>query len=226
MRIVLALLLTILPLLSLSAPAIAQNDTPPLIMIDAGHGGIDGGTQSKDGSILEKDLNLQIAKKLAKQLREAGFRVAMTRETDQDVTQYAPIDRGWGRHKRDLYGRVEAARQTGATLFVSLHGNHGRAPHRGGIVYYQPDSFESYMLASELQTRLNRLSKKKYIPRQGKSFFILRRSDIPSVLVEYGYLSNDEELANLLDESYQNRLVQSLCDGIGQFVMLYHVTKK
>ncbi|MFC4769132.1 N-acetylmuramoyl-L-alanine amidase family protein [Effusibacillus consociatus] len=205
--------------------AMAETIRKPVIVIDPGHGGIDPGTQSADGTVLEKDLNLQIAKKLAKKLRKEGFHVELTRETDEDATKFAPTDRGWGRHKRDLFGRVEAANQKHATMLISIHGNHGTTYNRGSVLYFNTRSFESYMLAAELQNRLNTVSNKYYLPRNGNSFFVIRRPDFPSVLVEYGYLSNPVELAKLQTDAYQEKLVQAMRDGIAHFITLYHVPK-
>ena len=169
--------------------------------------------------MLEKDLNLLLAQKLAKRLQEKGFRVELTRDRDEDVTKYAPPNHGGGRHRRDLAGRVEAARKKNAALLISLHGNHGTTYNRGAVVYFQSSSFESFALASQLQTHLNGLSDRPYFPRRGNSFYILRASGIPSVLVEYGYLSNPAEVAKLLDGNYQDKLVSAMREGIWRFLV-------
>lgn len=203
--------------------ATAAPGKPPVIVIDPGHGGIDPGTQSADGNVLEKDLNLRISEKLAKKLAKDGFRVELTRTADEDVTKYAPTDRGWGRHKRDLYGRVEASRQKQATMLISIHGNHGTTYNRGAVVYYKNRSFESYMLAYHLQAYLNRMANKHYIPRAGEQYYVLNKPEIPSVIVEYGYLSNPGEVALLVTDQYQEKIVLALRDGIHHFMPLYHL---
>ncbi|BCJ85629.1 N-acetylmuramoyl-L-alanine amidase family protein [Effusibacillus dendaii] len=197
----------------------AEGSNPPVIVIDPGHGGIDGGTQSADGAILEKDLNLLIATQLAARLKKDGIQVEMTRNTDEDVTKFAPKNRIWGRYRRDLFGRVEVARQTNATLFISIHGNHGKSTRRGGVVFYKKSSLHSYLLANELQIRLNALTQTFHMPHPG-DFYILRNLDIPSVLVEYGYLSNPNELASLLEPRYQTKMVDSLAEGIEHFLIV------
>ncbi|TCS72546.1 N-acetylmuramoyl-L-alanine amidase family protein [Effusibacillus lacus] len=210
----------------LAAPEQAAGAQAPVIMIDPGHGGIDPGTQSRDGQVLEKDLNLKISKKLAESLKAEGFRVAMTRESDEDVTKYAPTNRGWGRHRRDLFGRLEAAHQHRASLLISIHGNHGTPRNEGAVVYHQPFSFESYMLACQLQDSMNRLSGKRFCPRSGGTYYVLRKSEIPSVIVEYGYLSNPSEVSRLLNDAYQDKVVSSLKAGIRQFMVLYGASTK
>jgi N-acetylmuramoyl-L-alanine amidase len=222
---VFAILGCFLSLFLMAHPVYASTFKTPVIVIDPGHGGIDGGTQNADGTVLEKDLNLIIAKKLADQLKKHGLTVELTREKDEDVTKYAPHDSGWGRHKRDLFGRVEFARQKQATIMISLHGNHGTNKSRGAVVFYQLSSPESYLLASELQTRLNRLTQSFHSPEKGKEFYIIRKPEIPSVLVEYGYLSNPNEFANLMDEKYQQKMVETLKDGILHFMIFYHLPR-
>jgi N-acetylmuramoyl-L-alanine amidase len=208
-----------------SQPILAETGKTPVIVIDPGHGGIDGGTQNTEGTVLEKDLNLAIAQKLADALKQDGLSVSLTRDMDEDLTKYAPSDRGWGRHKRDLFGRVEFARQKEATVIISLHGNHGTSKSRGAMVFYQESSPESFLLAAELQSRLNQLTQTFHSPEQGKRFYIIRKPEVPSVLVEYGYLSNSEEVARLTDERYQQLLVQTLKDGIYHFLLLYHIPR-
>lgn len=206
-----------------SGTAHAARPETPVILIDPGHGGIDGGTQSADGAVLEKDLNLMIAKKLAEELKQTGFRVELTRETDEDTTKFAPQNRRWGRHKRDLFGRVQAAREKRATVLISVHGNHGTPANRGGIVYYQRASLESFLLADLLQSRFNRLSGKLHHARPGDVYYILRKSPVPSVLVEYGYFSNSRDLANLTNESYQQKLAVEMKEAIWSFITFHHV---
>jgi N-acetylmuramoyl-L-alanine amidase len=206
----------------LLCPTVQAREAPFILLIDPGHGGIDSGTQSSDGQLLEKDLNLLIAKKLAHQLKKDGYEVHLTRETDEDVTKYAPSDRGWGRHKRDLFGRVESARQKRAALLISIHGNHGTASNRGPVVYYKKRSFQSYMLASQMQSHFNKLSKKAYLVRPGNPYYVLNKSHVPAVIIEYGFLSNPAEVSLLLTEQYQNGLVQAMRDGLGSYVALYH----
>jgi N-acetylmuramoyl-L-alanine amidase len=212
--------LTALHTPSLSAEPLKR----PVILIDPGHGGIDGGTQNADGSLLEKTLNLQIAEQLAATLRRDGITVEMTRAHDEDVTKYAPNDRGWGRHLRDMYGRVEVARQTDATLIVSIHGNHGTTTSKGALVFYKKDSPESYLLASDLQMCLNEMTGAFHVPMQG-NFYIINKPNVPSVLVEYGFLSNANEVTKLTSPAYQQQLVNTMADGIRFFLISYHVPR-
>lgn len=222
--IFLLLLFLMLTIMQLFGPSNLQAETwtSNAIMIDPGHGGIDGGTQSPDGNVLEKDLNLMIAQQLAQRLRSDGLQVTLTREKDEDVTKYAPTDRGWGRHKRDLYGRVEAARLQHAAIMISIHGNHGTAKNRGAIVFYNPASQGSFLLANELQKKLNAVTGIEYVPKRGSEYYILKQSDIPTVIVEYGYLSNPSEVTRLLDPVYQQQVIDTIRQGIWNYLSIYH----
>lgn len=191
------------------------------IMLDPGHGGIDGGTQSPDGKLLEKDLNLILAKRLAQQLLADGLQVGFTRERDEDVTRYAPINNGWGRHRRDLYGRVEAARQHRSFVMISIHGNHGTSRNRGAIVFYNPSSLQSYWLANELQKRLNSVTGIRNTPRRGSSYYILKASKVPTVLIEYGFLSNQEEVDRLISPVYQQKITDAIRQGLWNYFLQY-----
>lgn len=193
-----------------------------VIIIDPGHGGIDGGTQSPDGNVLEKDINLSLARQLARRLQSDGLQVALTRSEDTDVTEYAPKDHGWGRHKRDLFGRVETVRRYPSVLMVSLHGNHGTSANRGAIVFYNPASVKSYLLAGEMQNRLNAVTGTGGSPKKGNAYYILKRSSVPTVLVEYGYLSNSAEVSRLLDPTYQQQIVDAVRQGICNYLAVYH----
>ncbi|MGZ4032036.1 MAG: N-acetylmuramoyl-L-alanine amidase family protein [Tumebacillaceae bacterium] len=201
----------------------AKADTlkKPIMLIDPGHGGVDGGTTNAECTLLEKDLNLTIAKQLVDVLRKDGIHVEMTREQDEDVTKYAPDNRGWGRHLRDMYGRVEVARQKDVTLIVSIHGNHGTTTSSGALVFYKANSPESYLLASDLQMCLNQMTGSFHVPMRG-NFYIIQKPNVPSVLVEYGFLSNPGEVAKLLTPAYQQELVNTLADGIRFFLISYH----
>lgn len=218
----LAAMLVLLPLISVPFTASAKEPYAPVILIDPGHGGIDGGTQSNDGRVLEKDLNLLIATELAGQLKAEGFEVAMTRDKDEDVTKFAPTDRGWGRHKRDLFGRVEATRRHSSVMLISIHGNHGTSRNMGAHVFYNPKSADSYLLANDLQQQLNEATSFYYLPRKGGSYFILKQSRIPSVLIEYGYLSNPVEVSRLMEHVYRRKLTDSICKGVSRYLTLHH----
>lgn len=212
LHIMFVLLLTAVVQIPIPAAAAPR----PAIVIDPGHGGVDGGTQNEGGNVLEKDLNLQIAKRLAEKLRKEGYHVEMTREDDRDVTGFAPTSIG-GRHRRDLMGRVQAAKQKNAYLFISIHGNHGTSRNRGALVFFKRNSLPSYLLAANIQGQLNHITGYSQTPLKGR-YYVLTKSEVPCVLIEYGYLSNPAEVADLMDAAYQNRIVELISRGVWRFL--------
>ena len=188
------------------------------IVIDAGHGNFDGGAESPNG-VLEKDLNLVIAKKLEKRLTEDGFRVIMTRSDDNGIHNEALTDIT-EKKKSGMYQRRDIMNESGAEMFVSIHMNMFQdSSCSGPQVFYSPNREESEMLAREIQMRLAELSvEKREIKAAGQGIYLLKTAKIPAVLVECGFLSNPLEEAKLCTEEYQNRIVNAIAVGIEQYI--------
>ena len=186
------------------------------IAIDPGHGGIDGGTYY--GDILEKDINLLIGLKLKEQLTKKGAKVIMTREIDDSLEDY--ISNG-SRHSRDLKARVKIIEKSKADIFISIHVNYIKNIKRmGAIAFYYENSETGKLLAEEIQTYLNELSRYKEmgielkrLPMTG-DFYILKNTSIPGVIIETGFISNSSDRKLLLDESHQNEIVDLIIKGI------------
>lgn len=189
------------------------------IVIDAGHGGEDGGTSSKEG-ILEKDLNLKVAKKLEEILTSSGFNVVMTRIEDKML--YDPNEDYIGRKKiLDMKERVRIASQYENAIFVSIHMNAFPEEKYSGLqVYYSSNDDRSSDLAQKIQSTVHSIlqpdNNRKI--KCGKDIFLLDRIKIPSVLVECGFLSNTKEAIMLQNDEYQSRLAfcifLAICDEI------------
>ncbi len=188
----------------------------PTVILDAGHGGEDGGTTGVSG-VLEKDLNLSIAKKLEILLTAAGFPVIMTRT--EDILLY---DRNVDYHGRkkvlDLAARLKVAQEHPDAVFVSIHMNaYPQAKYSGLQVYYSPNSPESERLAERIQTltaeALMPENHRKIKPSGGK-IFLLDKMQNPSVLIECGFLSNPGECQALERESYQEELAAAIFAAI------------
>lgn len=171
----------------------------PLIVLDAGHGGRDQGTSS--GRALEKEINLEVAKKLARELERAGAAVLLTREDDTKV---------------GLEARAEFANQNDAELFVSLHCNYCEddAGVKGLECYYRDGSSEGQELADSIVAQLESDSEISCRGTRIGDFRVLNKTDMPAVLVEMGYLSNRGECGKLTDDAYQEQLVKRLAEGI------------
>jgi len=217
--ILLLFVLVIIPLLIYFLEPSTDTFVDPesgIIVIDPGHGGIDGGT-NKDG-ILEKDINLSIAKKLKDILEKAGYKVIMTREEDISLEQLS--DKGGSRHQRDLNARVDIINNSNAQLFVSIHVNCNmkRPATDGSIVFYSDKYEQNKILAYNIQRALNDMiinGKKRTIhdPQQGK-YFILNNAQIPGVIVETAFISNPVERQLLLKEEFQRQIAEKIAQGI------------
>lgn len=189
-----------------------------IVLIDAGHGGIDGGTFS--GDILEKDINLAIAKKLYLLLRSQGITAVLNRTGDYALSD----DNRWhishSRHRRDLSQRRQLTEEIHTELLVSLHANWAKdRTERGPLVLHQ-ESGESALLAFCIQDTLNRQQKTAYLPKEGTPYYLLRRVDQPSVIVEMGFLSHEGDKAMLTDPMEQTRIAAAIASGIRQYKWL------
>ena len=175
----------------------------PCVVIDAGHGGADPGKVGVDGS-LEKDINLKIAKKLALFLTAADVDVVLTRETDAGL-----YDENVSNKKvQDMKNRVALIEEKKPALTVSIHQNsyHEEYVH-GAQVFYYEGSEES----KEIAERMQRVLAEQIDPdnaRKAKangSYYLLKKTSSPIVIVECGFLSNYEEAQKLSSEVYQEK---------------------
>ena len=186
------------------------------VVIDVGHGGIDSGKVSADG-VLEKDVNLAIAKKLKVLLEQEDVSVTLTRESDTGLYHESDSNK----KVADLQNRCALIEKTDPDCTVSIHQNSFSSPEvRGAQVFYYGQSSEGETLAKLVQASLTR----RVDPgnhRQAKaneSYYLLKRTVSPTVIVECGFLSNPEEAALLTSEDYQNRLVWAIHMGVMEFL--------
>ncbi|MDO4521683.1 MAG: N-acetylmuramoyl-L-alanine amidase [Eubacteriales bacterium] len=182
------------------------------IVIDAGHGGFDSGKIGV-GGILEKDINLSIARKLQKLLEAEHLEVRMTREEDEGLAGREE-DR---RKQKDMRQRVERINSTKPELAVSIHQNsYTDSAVCGPQVFYYGNSEEGKRMAKILQDTINSELAIPH-PRREKSnmeYYLLRRTAVPTVIIECGFLSNPEEEGKLKTEEYQEQVAASICHGI------------
>lgn len=169
------------------------------IVLDAGHGGVDGGTQA--GEILEKDVNLTITKKVQTLLEEAGATVTMTRETDDYV---------------DLADRTRIGNQASANLFLSLHCNsyEDDSSITGLEVYYHKNSDISKQYAEAVTQALKDTQTIRIREASKQNMQVLRNSSNPAIMIEMGFLSNPEECANLTDPLYQEFISRMIVEKV------------
>ena len=189
-----------------------------IILIDAGHGGIDGGASSKEGTV-EKDINLSIATKLKKNLQRIGYEVVMTREEGAEPFSSGRTIRE--RYNEDLRKRCDLKSSSNCDMFISIHLNHfSESKYYGAQVWYS--SFkDSAMLAGIAQNNLREdlEPSNKRVQKPAKNLYkILRENDtMPSILVECGFLSNYDEEQRLKSDQYQQMIAESISKSIGEF---------
>lgn len=191
-----------------------------VIVIDPGHGGIDSGT-AKQG-ILEKDINLDISKKLMNLLVQKGYTVILTREDDVSLENL--VAPGKNRHVRDLNARVNIINKSNAQLFVSIHVNCNdkKTSTDGSIVFYNDKLEQNKDLAYSVQRALNNIivnGKKRttHDPVKAK-YYVLKNSNIPGLLVETAFISNAEERKLLLKETFRQEIAEAIMLGIEQYL--------
>ena len=185
------------------------------VIIDVGHGGIDGGTSH--GDLMEKDINLSIARKLYLLLRSQGIQAAMNRKGDYALSDENRWHRTSSRHRRDLSQRRALTQEIESELLVSLHVNWARnSAKRGPLVLHQPTG-ESALLAFCLQDALNRQQHTFALPKTGGTFYMLRRVEQTAVIVEMGFISNASDRRMLTDEAGQKQVAEAIASGIRQY---------
>jgi N-acetylmuramoyl-L-alanine amidase len=189
------------------------------VVIDAGHGGEDGGAVGTNG-IYEKDLNLQIAWILNDLLRANGIETVMTRS--EDILLYDRNSNYQGQKKvQDLAIRRKIAETYENAVFVSIHMNaFPQHQYHGLQVYYSPNSSESKDLAIHIQSLTKELlmpKNNRSVKTSGGNIYLLDRLQCPAVLVECGFLSNPEECAKLSSEEYKQQMALSLCLSILEY---------
>lgn len=200
--------------------AAAVQNTSYTVVIDAGHGGEDGGAVSKSG-LTEKDINLSIALKLKELLREKGVSVVLTRETD--VLLYDRNTDFEGRKKAlDLEARRILGESVPNGIFVSIHMNSFSQESSHGLqVWYSGNHALSMSLAQVIQDNARESLQQenhRRIKAAGSSIYLLEHLTVPAVLVECGFLSNPSEAEHLGSAAYQEQLAKTLCDSILQWL--------
>lgn len=196
---------------------VARPNLAPIVVIDAGHGGIDGGSVGKVTGVCERDLNLTYAKNLANQLKQMNISYAMTRMDGNGL-----YDNNAKNLKRsDMSVRKSIIEKYRPTIVVSIHMNsYTLSSARGAQVFYKKGNKEGKKLAESVQNQFSsNLEHAKKICKVG-DYYIVNCTDIPSVLVECGYLSNSEEELLLQDEKYQNKVCYSILCGIVSYLNL------
>lgn len=197
----------------------SANPSFPVIILDAGHGGFDGGAVAKDGTV-EKDINLKICLKLASLLKSSGYNVILTRETDVS-TDDVETDKIPSRKKSDLRNRLKLMKDFPNSVFVSIHLNKfTTAAASGAQIFYSEKEEESKILAEDIRKSIVSMLQKdntRVNKKSTSSTYILHNATVPAVLVECGFLSNSEELKKLKNSEYQNQMAFTIFCGITKY---------
>lgn len=200
-----------------SKAVITSTNDKYVVMIDAGHGGYDPGAIA-DQEIYEKEINLQIAKKVRDFLNPSGVTTLLTREEDED---YVPegIKGRKAKKQIDLNYRISKATEVKADIFVSIHVNSTvTGKNSGAETFYHFSSAESKDLAVNIQQELIKISgMNRRIAKPG-NFYIIKNTSMPAVIVEVGYLSNINERKKLQESWYQEQVARAIAKGIANFI--------
>ena len=195
------------------------------VAIDPGHGGIDSGTHF-EAVVLEKEIVLEVGLELRSLLEQAGARVMITREKDEDLSRYYP-DETMAMHRRDLRGRTELINTSAADLAVSLHVNSiYDSSVRGPIAFYAGGDPENKRLAETIQENINPLFSAEAKPGQlmhnnpqeSNAYYILNESNMPSVLLEIAFMTSPDDRELLKNKSFRKKIARGIFMGVVEYV--------
>lgn len=191
---------------------VTEGTDQKVVVVDAGHGGRDPGKVGVDGC-LEKDLNLEIAKKVQAILEQQDIKVIMIRDTDKGLYE----EQTSNKKVQDMKNRCALINETEPDCVVSIHQNSYHEEYVSGAqVFYYSSSAEGKALAEALQSELISYADPEN-HRQAKandSYYLLKKTEAPIAIVECGFLSNWEEAAKLQDDGYQSRIAWAVSMGI------------
>ena len=189
-----------------------------IILIDPGHGGFDGGAKSKSG-VIEKDINFQISLRLKESLENKGYKVYLTRESDEALGNSGSTIKE--KKREDLKKRRDMKKETNCDVFISIHQNMFPQEKCYGAQVWHASNDISKKLADKIQENVKETVKdnnKRVSKPAGDSYLILRDDyKGASVIVECGFLSNNEEEKKLQTEEHQNILVEGISLGIERY---------
>lgn len=179
-----------------------------IIVLDAGHGGVDDGASNKH--IVEKDMNLILVKKLEKELISRGATVYLTRKDDSDLSTSTV-----NRKRNDLYNRAKYINELSSDMYISIHLNSTTSRAWKGLqVFYTNKNKENVNMASTITNYLkNNISNIREI-KEDNTYYMYRHITSPGILIEVGFISNPEENYLLRQEWYQDKLVKLISDGV------------
>lgn len=190
------------------------------VVIDAGHGGEDGGAVAVNGA-LEKDINLAIALELEKNLKQNNFEVVMIRNSDVSVGDQS-LPTISERKRSDTKSRLRTVEETGECILISIHQNHfSQSKYSGAQVFYSGNNPESADLAEFVRRNIVESlqpENKRENKQADGNIYLLKNCQVPAILVECGFLSNPEDTEKLCTESYQKDMAAAIYNGLIDYI--------
>lgn len=200
-------------------PTSARAAEKPVIVIDAGHGGLDSGAVGVTG-VLEKDVNLSIVLALKEMFEMSGFEVVLTR--DEDISIYTPGVEGIRNQKlSDMDNRLKIIQSYPDSIFLCVHQNNFTDPqYFGGQMFYNNNNPQNRTLATIMQKRFAELrpGNDREIKLSGEELFLLKSNQNPSLMIECGFLSNPEEEQLLSTWEFQQKVAFTIYGGVLEFI--------
>lgn len=218
-KLLLTVLLSVGFLLTVICVPTAVKATSPkpsyTVVVDAGHGGADGGVQGVNTGVYERELNLSIAYKVKAELEKAQINVVMTRTTSDGA-----LDTMLTQKQEDMKKRKKIIMDASPDCVVSIHQNkYTQQSRRGAQAFFWGDSSLADVLQSALNENLNKVNTGRTFSALKGDYYILRQTPYPSALVECGFLSNPLDEALLVTDEYQNKVAKVIADSIISFLM-------
>ena len=209
------------PLSEKVIPAMSSSsDDTPVIILDAGHGGIDGGCSTKDG-VPEKGINLSILLTLRDMLRMYGYEVEVTRDTDTSIHDEG-IEGIANQKSSDMDNRLALFNKYDNAVCISIHQNQFTDPkYSGAQMFYSATNKGSKALAQAVQSKFREYiqpNNDREIKQCGKELFLCYFSQNPTIMAECGFLSNPEEAEQLKTKDYQNKVAFSIFAGLCEYL--------
>lgn len=189
------------------------------IILDAGHGGEDGGAVGGNGEV-EKDINLAIVTQLKQLFLLDGFSVTTIRESDKAICDEG-LDTIRERKRSDLTNRLKLYNKSKNNIVLSIHQNKFQKSNcKGAQIFYSKNNEKSEMLGEHIRTSINSLlqpENTRELEMAGENIFLMKNAEVPAVIVECGFLSNKEETQLLITTEYQNRMAYAIYLGFLDF---------
>lgn len=200
---------------NLPTVSVAASNNKKVVVIDAGHGGIDPGATMMQFN--EKNINLDVAKKVKEKLEDLGVAVVLTRDSDVSLAENT-VAKSKNAHTASLQNRVSMANQKKAVALVSIHVNSSDDPnHYGPQTYYRQGAAKGMELAENIQVELLQIRSSHRAAIVG-DYYLLNNSEVPAVIVEIGFLTNDQDRELLLQDEYCHKMAEAIAQGVIKFI--------